>query len=120
MRKRKIILATPLVRINEIILSLSLFLSKGTPTHGYYKWTVDVRPETSELYIFVADDGNDAYSCNFVRVAVTIKSKLYGIRRTFVYDSPFEIVFQVCISLNICSLGTELTFIPCIKKICII
>ena len=77
-------------------------LVAGTPTHGYYVWTTDVDAENWEVTAFVAEQGDNAYQCDVIRVAVVIKSRKHKTERRLEYTQPFE--FVVVVSITMCSL----------------
>ena len=71
----------------------------GTPTHGYYVWTTDVDAENWEVTAFVAEQGDNAYQCDVIRVAVVIKSRKHRTERRLEYSQPFEFVVVVSITI---------------------
>ena len=67
----------------------------GTPTHGYYVWTTDVDGVNQEVTAFVAEQGDNAYQCDVIRVALVIKTRRYRTKRRLEYTEPFEFVITV-------------------------
>ena len=75
------------------------FLFQGTPTHGYYVRTVDTDLASRQIILFVADQADNAYQCDVIRVALIIASRQRKTQRRLEYMEPFEFVFTVNVIL---------------------